>query len=651
MSSGAMADVRIERDLRIPMRDGIHLAANLYLPEAPGRYPALLQYTPYLKDGMGGRGSIEVGQIALACRGYACLSLDFRGYGESEGVPAPPFAPAEKLDGHDALAWIAGQPWCTGRTGIWGISYGGNTALSIASTRPPSLGAIVAIHAIDNEYTGAAWPHRCRGALVGEIDWGFRVAGIQLLPPLRFGKDWTARWRARLEAIDQPFTFHWHTMPPATWATWATDIEAIEAPTFAVSAWHDSYPRETVAYYDRLQTPRRLLLGPWKHELPDLAVHEPIGFFETMAEWFDRWLKGRPDAADVAGAGGPAVTFFEQLGDGWRTAERWPPATAATREFFAGADGTLSTHPALEGEDVYRVDPTVGLAALPWDWTTPTPATPPDISPDDHRALAWTSEPQADGLRITGLPEVAVVLRSDRPDVPLRAWLADVAPGGFSTLISQGWVRPAHLVGGPLDPARAYEVWVPLNPTSYRLPAGHRLRLAVAGSHFPALVPAPDGGTFRVVRAGRGGTRLRLPVEPEDAPHGPAPAFGPPVSERPTAQLEARSEHSVRRALDDRSAGYELHRKSRFRLDGGAELVWELDARIGVERDRPEALRMESRQVWRVVDGPARIEVSLAMWQTFERTELRADVSLDGRPFFAREWRLDLRTVPWQIVR
>jgi predicted acyl esterase len=87
-------------------------------------------------------------------------------------------------------------------------------------------------------------------------------------------------------------------------------------------------------------------------------------------------------ARPLPGAGGPAVTFFEQLGDGWRTAERWPPATAAPREFFAGADGALSTHPALEGEDVYRVDPTVGLAALPWDWTTPTPATPPDISPE-----------------------------------------------------------------------------------------------------------------------------------------------------------------------------------------------------------------------------------------------------------------------------
>jgi predicted acyl esterase len=642
-----MADVRIERDLRIPMRDGIHLAANLYRPEADGPWPALLQYTPYLKDGMGGRGAVEVGQIALARRGYACLSLDFRGYGESEGVPAPPFAPAEKADGHDALAWIAAQPWCTGRTGIWGISYGGNTALSIASTRPPSLGAIVAIHAIDDEFTGVAWPHGCRGALIGEVDWGFRVAGIQLLPPLRFGEGWVRRWRTRLEAIEQPLPFHWHTIPPATWAAWATAIEAIEAPTFAVSACHDSYPRETVLYHDRLRAPRRLLLGPWKHELPDLALHHPIGFFAAMGDWFDRWLKGRAEVTGLAGAGGPAVTFFEQLGAGWRTAERWPPPTAAVQALYPGPDGTLGDR-AAGGEDVYRVDPAVGLAALPWDWTTPTPPTPPDISPDDHRALAWTTPPYAGGLRISGQPAVTVSLRVDRPDVPLRAWVADVAPNGFSTLVCQGWVRPAHVVGGPLDPARSYEIPVPLHPTSYRLPAGHRLRLAIAGAHFPALVPAPDAATFTVTRSG---TRLALPVEPAKASSGPAPALAPPVADRPAAQLEVATEPAVRRALDDRSAAYELRRRARFRLDGGAELEWTLDGRIALACDRPDAVRMEGHQLWRVAGGPAPIEVRLEMWQTFDETALSADVTLDGRPFFAREWRLDLRTAPWRIAR
>jgi predicted acyl esterase len=647
-----MDDVRIERDLRIPMPDGVHLGATLYRPRANGRHPALLQYTPYLKDGMGGRGAVEVGQIALARRGYACLSVDFRGYGESDGVPAPPFAPIEREDGHEALAWIAAQPWCTGRTGIWGISYGGDTALSIASTRPPSLGAIVAIHAIDDEYAGALWPHGCRGALVGEVDWGFRVAGLQLLPPLRFGAGWEERWRARLHAIEQPFPFHWHTLRPETWAGWAADVPAIEAPTLAVSAWHDCYPRETVEYHDRLRGPRRLLLGPWKHELPDLALHHPIGFFDVMADWFDRWLKDRGDVAGLAGADGPPVTFFEQLGDGWRTAERWPPPTAVVQELFTGPDRTLASRPGAEsGEDVYRVDPTVGLAALPWDWTTPTPAAPPDISPDDHRALTWTSEPYAAGVRITGQPEVIVALRSDRPDVPLRAWLADVGPGGVSTLVSQGWVRPAHLVGGPLDPARRYEIRVPLAPTSYRLPTGHRLRLAIAGSHFPALVPVPDVATFRILRGARNGTRLRLPVEPDGVSTGPAPAFGPPLSARPSAQIEVKSEHTVRRALDDRSGAYELARHSRFRLEGGAELRWELHAEVAVERDRPSGVRMAARQLWEVLEGPAPIEVRLETRQTLEETVLSAGATLGGRLVFSREWRLDLRAVPWRIVR
>lgn len=641
-----MDDIRIERDIRIPVRDGTYLAANLYRPVAAGRYPALLQYTPYLKDGIGGRGGVEVGQIALARRGYACLSLDMRGYGESEGVPSPPFAPSEKHDGHDALAWIAAQPWCTGRTGIWGISYGGDTALSIASTRPPSLGAIVAIHAIDDEFTGVLWPHGCRGALTGELDWGFRMAGIQLLPPLRFGEGWRERWRARLEALDRPFPFHWHAVPPETWAGWATNVDAIEAPTFAISAWHDCYPRETVAYHDRLRGPRRLLLGPWKHELPDLAVHHPIGFFAAMADWFDYWLKGQRDVA-----AGPAVTFYEQGGVGWRTADSWPPRTATPRELFAGRDGALSpSPPAQADEDAYRVDPTVGLAALPWDWTTPTPAAPPDISPDDHRARCWTTAPYPRGVRITGSVEVVVALRSDYPDVPLRAWVADVAPSGFSTLISQGWVRPAHLVGGPLDPARVYEIRVPLGPTSYRLPPGHRLRLAVAGSHFPAIVPAPDIATFRIGRSPGGGTRLRLSVEADDAPSGPAPAFEPATTDRPTALLETRSEHAVRRALDDRSAGYELRRVSRVRLDGDAELAWELESRIDVPSDRPEAVRMDGRQTWRVVGGPAAIEVRVEMWQTLQTASLRGEVTLDGRPFFAREWSLDLRATSWRMT-
>jgi putative CocE/NonD family hydrolase len=654
-----MSDVRIMANVRIPMRDGVHLAATVYLPPATGPASALLWYTPYIKDGMGGLAATDVAQRFFAGRGFAAVSLDFRGYGESDGVAPAAFADQEALDGYDALEWIARQPWCSGRTGIWGASYGGNTALAIAALRPPSLGAIVPIHAIDTEFTGAAWPHGCRGALVGEVDWGARMIGIQLLPPLRFEEGWRDRWRTRLAALQRPFPFAWHSIPPETWTAWTTDIAAIEVPTLAVSAWHDSYPRETVDYHDRLRGPKRLVLGPWKHELPDFAVHDPIGFFEVAAGWFGRWLGHRPapDAdpsappvPDASAALAP-VTFFEQLGRGWRSAGTWPPSTAIPRTIHAHPDGRAAeAAPATTGEITHVVDPTVGLAALPWDWTTPTPLVPADISADDHRSATWTTDPFTQPLLITGLPDIVVALRSDRPDVPVRAWLSDVRPDGFSTLISHGWVRPWHILGGPLPADRAAEIRVPLSPTCYRLPVGHRLRISVAGSHFPALVPPPDPVTFRIT-TGPAGTRAELQVEPVDAVTGPTPAWPAPIMERATAPLEVTSTHSVERSLDDDLGQYRQTRRSRFRLGSGAELTWELEADAVVARSRPAAMRLESRQVWRVLEGPVPVEIRVELIEGLDEVHVSAEIDVDGRPFFGREWATGFDTYPWRIRR
>lgn len=288
-ATAADAGVRVLPDVRVPMRDGVELSARLYLPATNEPAPTLLRYTPYLNDGFS-NGLNDVAQRFFASRGFVAVGVDIRGYGKSDGVPPTAFADQEAIDGFDVIEWLARQPWSTGRTGIWGASYGGNTALAIAALRPPSLRAIVPIHAIDSEFQGAGWPHGCRGALVGEVDWGPRMIGTQLVPPLRFGDRWLERWRARLEALDQPFPFAWHTLPPETWARWTTDIAAIEVPTLAVSAWHDSYPRETVDYWRRLRSEKRLVLGPWKHELPDFAVHDPIGFFDVVARWFEYFL-------------------------------------------------------------------------------------------------------------------------------------------------------------------------------------------------------------------------------------------------------------------------------------------------------------------------------------------------------------------------
>jgi predicted acyl esterase len=637
--------VRVLPDVRVPMRDGVHLSARIYLPPTDQPAPTLLRYTPYLNDGFS-NGLNDVAQRFFASRGFAAVSVDFRGYGESDGVPPPAFADQEAIDGFDALAWLAAQPWSTGRTGIWGASYGGNTALAIAALRPPSLRAIVPIHAIDSEFQGAGWPHGCRGALVGEVDWGPRMIGTQLLPPLGFGNGWTDRWRARLEALDQPFPFAWHTIPPETWARWTTDISAIEVPTLAVSAWHDSYPRETLDYVARLRSEKRLILGPWKHELPDYARHDPIGFFEIAAAWLGHFLgDGSVPLPDLA-----PVTFFETLGRGWRTADTWPPKTAVVRTLHGRTDGTLGDAPTTAGEITYSVDPTVGLAALPWDWTTPTPSDPPDISPDDHRAATWTTAPFAEPLLITGDPAVVVRLSSDRPDVPLRAWLSDVRQDGSSTLIAQGWVRPAHVTGGPLPADRPVDVRVVLAPTSYRLASGHRLRVCVAGSHFPALVPAPDHATFTIA-LGPDGTHVDLPIEPIDGPTTTAPPWPERLTGAPAAQLESTSRHVVERDLDGADGRYQQSRRTGFALAAGGELTWEIASSAAVARDDPAAMRLESAQTWRIKGRSPAVEVRVSAWQTFDEQEVSAEIDLDGRRFFERQWRLSFGAYPWRIRR
>ena len=116
----------------IPMPDGTHLAANLLLPVGTGPVPAIVVYQPYLKD-LYGLGAFQQWQQHFARRGYACLTVDFRGTGASDGAMAPPFSPSEREDAVAMLAWISEQPWCDGTTGMWGLSYSGSSALAVGT--------------------------------------------------------------------------------------------------------------------------------------------------------------------------------------------------------------------------------------------------------------------------------------------------------------------------------------------------------------------------------------------------------------------------------------------------------------------------------------------------------------------------------------
>src|SRR5262245_54821520 len=295
-------DVRVLRDVRIPVSDGLELSANLWLPEpsadAPDeRFPAILEMIPYRKDDWRAAGDDAFGRH-LAARGYALCRLDIRGTGSSPGIALDEYTERETLDGVETVAWLAAQPWCGGNVGMWGISYGGFTAIQVAMRRPPALKAIVPIMATDDRYLSDV--HYIGGCVtVSELSqYAVGMVGMNALPPRAAfrGEAWIDEWRDRLERTPI-WLYEWlhqqHDGPYWRHGSLAPNYDAIEAAIFSVGGWMDSYVDPALRMQERCTAPRRTLIGNWSHSYPDDAWPGPnLDGLHEVVRFFDRWLKG-----------------------------------------------------------------------------------------------------------------------------------------------------------------------------------------------------------------------------------------------------------------------------------------------------------------------------------------------------------------------
>jgi hypothetical protein len=313
------------------------------------------------------------------------------------------------------------------------------------------------------------------------------------------------------------------------------------------------------------------------------------------------------------------------------------------QELYAGPGGTLGgARPAEQGRDEYVVDPTVGLHLLPWDPQTPIVPMPYDRSADDHRAQTYTTEPLRAALELSGDPEAVIALTADQPDFPLSVWLCDVAPDGRSTLICQGWTSAAQAAGAPLRRDQTYTLRVPLYSTSYRIPAGHRLRLGVAGADFPLLWPAPRNPHLVIQRSPAAATHVRIPVVPIKDGARPGPAFGAPALARGTRGAGGREENVIVRDLGGASAEFRQTSEGMHRLDDGSVLRMLTANTSTIEASRPGEMTLRAHveaEVRRPVDA---VVVTVEAIQTAERYHIEGRITVDGTPFFARSWDLDL---------
>ena len=548
-------EVETIENVWIPMPDGVRLAGRLWLPAGAERQavPAILEYIPYRKRDFTRLRDVEHHHY-YAGHGYASLRVDLRGSGDSEGVLTDEYLEQELADGEAILAWLAEQPWCDGKVGMIGISWGGFNGLQIAARQPPQLKAVVSVASTDDRYADDV--HYMGGCLLGDnLSWSSVMFAYNSMPPDPeiVGDAWRSMWFERLEKsglwLD---TWLQHQHRDAYWqhGSICEDFSAVRTPIMTVSGWADGYTNAVFRMLEKLECPRLGLVGPWSHRYPHDGIPGPaIGFLQEVVRWWDHWLKGEENGimeepmlrAYLLDSVPPTTSYQDRPGR-WIAEENWPSPHIEWQEHTLGWRGIIPGFGhAPEVEETLRSPLSVGLFAGKWCSYSATPDLPHDQRQEDGGALVFDSEPLEETMEILGRPLVELVLSSDQPVAMVAVRLSDLAPDDKATRVTYGLLnlthRDSHEFPSPLEPGRSYRVRVRLNEIAQIFPAGHRFRIAVSTSYWPLAWPPPKPVRLTILT---GASRVILPVRKGNALDEQRCPFGEPeAAQTPkTRQLE-----------------------------------------------------------------------------------------------------------------
>ncbi|MCX4576786.1 CocE/NonD family hydrolase [Streptomyces sp. NBC_01571] len=528
-------------DLWIPLADGTRLYARMWRPLTGEPVPALLEYLPdRLSDATAPRDAQR--HPWYAGHGYASVRVDVRGHGNSEGVPADAET-TEPADGVEVVHWLAAQPWCSGRVGMFGLSRGGVTALRIAALAPEPLGALVTVcsdddrfdhgieHGIEHGIDGAGGAVPTTGAHARAAA---ALAHVARPPdPAYVGQVmWRDMWVKRLETVD-PFIRTWPSHPAqdpyGSNGGAHEDGSVIRAAVLAVGGWHDPYRDSVLRLVQSLPPDRvRGVIGPWSHAYPDQdrPPGPAIGFLQETLRWWDHWLKPhgtRTSAGTDAGSSTgtdsrtvmsepllrayvmdahPPATTYASLPGRWVGDGAWPSPSVTPVAYALRGAPVLVRSPQHTGVDAGRFRPTGGDADLP-----------PDQREEDARSACFEFEVPGETW-ILGRPSVRLRMTSHSARGQVIARVCDVAPDGASTLVTRGALNVPVRDGGDQAaswrPGTTEDVRFDLDAIGYAVPPGHRIRLSLSSAYWPWMWPEP--GSEAGFTLDPSGSSLELPV-------------------------------------------------------------------------------------------------------------------------------------------
>lgn len=543
--------VKVETDVEIAMRDGTVLRADVYRPDAPGRFPVVLERTPYNRAER--RGNQIVMPLYVAQRGYAVVIQDVRGRYGSDGVFKP--FHQEQDDGYDTIAWCAEQPWSDGKVGTFGGSYVGATQWLAATQRHPALVCMVPAVTSDDYYEGwtyqggafalgfagswsmfaltlANFPNFTRNGAVNDGDGARLIAAIDGLPQSL--SDGTPGALAGLDPAQTPYYFEWvqHPTDDDYWRKIriADHHAGISAPALNIAGWFDIFLGGSVRNYagmrqhgatQEARNGQRLIIGPWSHTTLGAAASgsqyfglaaSPAGM-DLLGEhmrWYGHWLKGE----DTGVSDEAPVRIFVMGENAWRSEQEWPLARTRYVDYYLRSDGGANTlngdgvlsveAPADEPADSFVYDPADpvptdggGLCCYPALF----PGGPFDQTPIEQRqdVLCFTTPPLAEDTEVTGPLSVTLFAATDAPDTDFTAKLVDVCEAGDCAVgLIDGIVRARYRQGTQqavaITPGEVLEYTIDLWATSNVFKRGHRIRLEISSSNYPRFDRNPNTG-------------------------------------------------------------------------------------------------------------------------------------------------------------